>query len=139
MKVEDIDAEKLALFVEAEMERRLSWSSNALYIATRPPRAVVRDEATMDEDAGQSEAARAVRMLHTFVVASDPAHAVAAELALRFLWRWIYAPPFMTTTRADAAPLECVSRVEADDDDPLEDRQLAYLMYRAGWLLARMR
>lgn len=137
MKVEDIDAVKLALFVEAEMERRLSWSSNALYIATRPPRAVVRDEATVDEDAGQSEAARAVRLLHAFVVDSDPAQSVAAELALRFLWRWIYAPPFMTTTRADAAPLEVVSRVEADDDDPLEERHLAYLMYRAGWILAR--
>jgi hypothetical protein len=137
VKVENIDAEKLALFVEAEMERRLSWSSNALYIATRPPRAVVRDEEAVDDDRGKSEAARAVRLLHAFVVDSEPAHAVAAELALRFLWRWIYAPPFMSTSRADAAPLEFVSRVEADDDDPLEERQLAYLMYRAGWILAR--
>lgn len=144
MKVEDIDAGKLARFVEQEMERRLSWAANALYIAGQPPRAAVRDEEAIDYGMGRSEAARAVVMLHLFV-ASDGAKLdrVSAELALRFVWRWIYAPPFTTTSHADQVPVVFLGRegayTKGDESKGVEERQLGHLMFRASRMLSTQR
>lgn len=144
MSVEAIDAGKLALFVEQEMERRLSWAANALYIAGLPPRAAVRDEEAIDYGRGRSEAARAVVMLHLFV-ASEGAKLdrVSAELALRFIWRWIYAPPFTTTSHADQVPVDLLgmgeSYFDGDESKGVEERQLGHLMYRASRMLSTQR
>lgn len=134
MKLEDIDVEKLALFVELEMERRLSWAANALYIAGRPPRATVRDEEAIDEDRGKSEAARAVRLLHAFAMSGACDVEEAPELALRFLWRWVYAPPFLSTSAADAAPLSLLRYgIEADEGAAPEEEQLVLLLQKSLW------
>lgn len=131
MKIYDIDVEQLALAVEREMERRLSWSSNALYIAGHPPRAVVRDEEAVDEDAGKSEAARAVKLLCMFLAGTTDDR-LAAELALRFLWRWVYAPPFMSTSEADALSLFMMMQNVVVVGEKPEDHELIFVMRRVA-------
>ena len=126
MKIEDIDVNKVALFVEQEMERRLSWAANALTVEDRPPRAIdLRDADVIEADMGKSEAARAVHIIHAFVAGSYSVP-MSVELAFRFVWRWIYAPPFISTTGADGLGWDDMAIIPIGDDG--RAKELAFLL-----------
>lgn len=126
MKIEDIDVNKVALFVEQEMERHLSWAANVLTVEDRPPRAIdLRDADVIEADMGKSEAARAVHIIHAFVAGSYSVP-MAVELAFRFVWRWIYAPPFISTTGADGLGWDDMAIIPIGDDE--RAKELAFLL-----------
>ena len=126
MKIEDIDVNKVALFVEQEMERRLSWAANALTVEERPPRAIdLRDADVIEADMGKSEAARAIHIIYAFVAGSY-SEPMAVDLAFRFVWRWIYAPPFISTTGADGLGWDDMAVIPIGDDE--RAKELAFLL-----------
>lgn len=124
MKLTEIDAQRLASEVEGWMERRAGWSSNALHVNGRkPPR-----PALAERDRQKTGAARAVVSLHLCARGDRTVTAQVAEACFRFVWRWVYAPPWMTTSEVEAMGLGEL-RVEQVGNAP--DEALALVMVAA--------
>ena len=101
MKLTEVDPQRLASEVEGWMERRAGWSSNALHVQGRkPPR-----PALAESDRQKTGVARAVVSLHLFARGDRAVTAQVAEACFRFVWRWVYAPPWMTTSEVEAMGL----------------------------------
>lgn len=131
MKLAQVDPVSLGAFVERELRRRLSWAWNAL----RTPGVAMGDPP--QPDYGQlTEAAKAARGLAVYAKTGAGLSVDEAELYFRFLWRWVYAPPFMTTAQADALDLrDGVPTIGGGEED--EALKLVLWATRGRILLAR--
>lgn len=132
MKLTEIDPQRLASEVEGWMERRAAWSSTALHVQGRkPPR-----PALADRDHQKTGVARAVVSLHLFARGDRTVTAQVAEACLRFVWRWVYAPPWMTTNEVETMGLGEL-RVEQSAKAPDEALALVLVAARGRLRLAQ--
>jgi hypothetical protein len=124
VKLTEVDPQRLASEVEGWMERRSGWSSNALHVqGRRPPR-----PALAERDRQKTGVARAVVSLHLFARGDRTVAAQVAEACFRFVWRWVYAPPWTTTSEVEVMGLGEL-RVEQVTKAP--DEALALVMVAA--------
>lgn len=134
MKLIEVDPQRFAREVESWMERRATWSSNALHVhghGRKPPKSPLAER-----DRCKTGVAAAVVSLHLFARGDAMVTPQVAEACFRFVWRWVYAPPWMTTSEVEAMDLGEL-RVEQVGGAPDEALVLVLVAARGRLLLAQ--